>query len=142
MSDAYTVAQDDAGCATCFHGRTYNIVGPDGVAFGQSWGDADEVAVLTDMLNDAFKKGQAARPTEAPWQPIDTAPKDWKFILLTNGLVVSLGGWMTDVEQGAEYEGQAGMAGWWSIESMDGKPTHWMPLPVAPHVSPSGDHSC
>ena len=72
------------------------------------------------------------RPEEvSPWQPIATAPK-YRNIILTDGKVVGEGGWMTDVEQGADYEGQAGMAGWWCIAHMpDGKPTHWMPLPVA-----------
>jgi hypothetical protein len=65
------------------------------------------------------------------WQPIDTAPKD-RNMLLTDGTTVCQGGWITDCDQGAEYEGQCGMAGWWSVDGIE-TPTHWMPLPTVPN---------
>lgn len=72
------------------------------------------------------------------WQPIETAPKQG-HILLTNGKVVSEGGWLSDMDQGAEYEGQLGMCGWWALEWnwKEGEgvvPTHWMPLPEPPPI--------
>lgn len=88
----------------------------------------DELRAIHELL--AGRTRSATRCTE--WQPINTAPKD-RNIILTDGKVVGEGGWITDVEQGAEYEGQAGMAGWWCITNIsDGKPTHWMPLPAKP----------
>lgn len=68
------------------------------------------------------------------WQTIETAPKDGTHIMLSDGERVSLGGWITDIDQGAEYEGQIGMASWWSVDlGPNGDcPTHWMPLPPPP----------
>jgi hypothetical protein len=68
------------------------------------------------------------------WQPIETAPKDGTHLLLSDGERVTLGGWTSDMDQGAEYEGQIGMAGWWSVDlgPNGDRPTHWMPLPEAP----------
>jgi len=65
------------------------------------------------------------------WRPIETAPKE-RDLLLTDGETVCQGGWLCQVDQGAEYEGQkcAPSPGWWSIFSID--PTHWMPLPDPP----------
>ena len=62
------------------------------------------------------------------WQPIETAPKDCS-LLLTDGKTSSEGGWVSDADQGADWEGQLGMAGWWSV-SLAGPPTHWQPLPA------------
>lgn len=74
---------------------------------------------------------RAAVPTT--WQPIETAPKDADFILLAAGDHVSVGGWTSDLDCGADWEGQIGMAGWWVVDSLGGcEPTHWMPLPAAP----------
>ena len=55
-------------------------------------------------------------------------------MLLSDGARVSLGGWSSDIEHGAEYEGQIGMAGWWAVDlgPNNDRPTHWMPLPAAP----------
>jgi hypothetical protein len=67
------------------------------------------------------------------WQPIDTAPKDGTEILLFDGEVVTVGGWISEVDQGADYEGQGLIApGWWSLALKDNKPTHWQPLPPPP----------
>ena len=52
-------------------------------------------------------------------------------MLLADSMTVSQGGWCSDVAQGAEYEGQCGMAGWWTVDGIK-KPTHWMPLPDPP----------
>lgn len=88
----------------------------------------------------AIKEAESALPEalRSGWKPIEDAPKD-RNIILTNGKVVSEGGWLSDMDVGAEYEGQCGMAGWWSVEGMDGKPTHWQPMPSVP--SPLGKQS-
>ena len=56
------------------------------------------------------------------WQPIETAPKDGRKILVFGGRykTVSL----------AEADG-----GWWrSFRLPDTTPTHWMPLPPPPET--------
>ena len=64
------------------------------------------------------------------WQPIETAPQTKGSVLLTDGKVVTEGGWISDIDCGADYEGQLGQRGWWSVAQIT--PTHWMPLPAAP----------
>ena len=66
------------------------------------------------------------------WQPIETAPKDGSHILLGNETLSSVGSWLSDMDYGAEYEGQLGVAGWWCLDSNDCQPTHWMPKPDPP----------
>lgn len=82
------------------------------VTLGREWNNQVPQAIRAWY---AAKAQSSAAPYG--WQPIDTAPKD-RNIILTDGNVVGEGGWMTDVEQGADYEGQAGMAGWWCIASI------------------------
>ena len=68
------------------------------------------------------------------WQPIETAPKDGRHILISDGERVSVGGWLTDIDHGADWEGQIGMAGWWAVDlgPNSDKPTAWQPLPAPP----------
>jgi hypothetical protein len=65
-SDAYFVEQADAGCERCCAGRTYAIVGPDGVGLGRTWDDADEAAVLAASLTEAFNLGKDSIRSETP----------------------------------------------------------------------------
>ena len=70
--------------------------------------------------------------TDADWQPIETAPKDGRRILIYAdifpGIVVAHWqernitgeGWVMDPESES-----------WGAH--DAKPTHWMPLPEPPH---------
>jgi hypothetical protein len=68
---------------------------------------------------------------EAAWRPIDTAPRDMKYILLGHdGENNDLGPW---VETGFNR------GGWWCLESGGDfllnsrfEPTHWLPLPQPP----------
>ncbi len=71
------------------------------------------------------------------WRPIETAPKSHDGLLLYDGASVSQGGWLSQVDQGADYEGQGGAPspGWWSVDG--GQPTHWMPLPEPPREAQS-----
>lgn len=65
-----------------------------------------------------------AKLDKANWQPIETAPKDGKSILVTDGFEVC----------DAYFRG----GDWWQYECGDDwystsiNPTHWMPLPDAP----------
>lgn len=74
----------------------------------------------------------------ADWQSIETAPKDGSTILLWNEVNVTVGGWITDMDHGAEWEGQLHMADWWMLDSSDGGPTHWMPFPAGPTCGVQG----
>lgn len=75
------------------------------------------------------------------WVDIASAPKDGTHILVSAGDRVSIGGWLSDIDQGAEWEGQIGMAGWWAVDlgPHNDKPTHWMPLPPPPTDSTKGN---
>ncbi len=81
------------------------------------------------------------------WQPIETAPKDGTAILLTNGKDVAEGHWYFEEGGTTEhrdldgrYIGQTdsdGYDGWMDWDGgMQPDPTHWMPLPSAPGVTP------
>lgn len=89
-----------------------------------------EVATRLDALA-ARLSGMAA----VPWQPIETAPKDGRSIL------VGVGGWGKRVAQ-AEWDqwGDAADEGGWRCGRPGAKgyddagfePTHWRELPAAP----------
>jgi Protein of unknown function (DUF551) len=102
-----------------------------------AWSRGQDTDYPTKWEPDALCQ-QAAdeidRLSAAPmWRPIATAPRDGKEnVLLYDGKIVSAGGWTTDLDCGAEYEGQLGMFGWWWIDGGNCEPTHWMPLPAAP----------
>jgi hypothetical protein len=72
----------------------------------------------------------AASPGGArEWQPIETAPKDFTSVLVTGDQ-----GFVCEATYNADYDG------WWAAnthptDAYDGQvyPTHWMPLPDAPH---------
>lgn len=53
----YRVEVDKGGCERCSHGQMWTIVGPDGYAFGESWGDREFVEDLVEYLNDAYEAG-------------------------------------------------------------------------------------
>jgi hypothetical protein len=74
------------------------------------------------------------------WQPIETAPKDGRQVLLFSpGSIpeVVVGKWET-------YEGDPGEAWWAYAETalsdlfgeVDPEPSHWMPLPPPPANRP------
>lgn len=76
MSKPYTVIIDDAPCEHCGRGITYTIVGPDGVAIGESWTDAEgavEASERAGQLNAAYALGQRnpAPPLEIPAAPAE-----------------------------------------------------------------------
>ena len=76
--------------------------------------------MLTNFHRKAAETCRAALATPA-WQPIETAPKDGRRILVA--------------EDGEIYMVERGMNDWFWISgghALYVTPTHWMPLPSAP----------
>lgn len=80
------------------------------------------------------------------WQPIETAPRDGTWVLLTGGLIDY--GWYEDTQPQCVAGHFASLMpapeGRWQFAWYDGgylgeyeQPTHWMPLP-APPQAPEG----
>jgi len=76
------------------------------------------------------------------WQPIETAPKDGRDMLLWNGECQCVGAWATESDRYGNVTPQT----WHSVgptvygpddATIDPPPTHWMPLP-APPQAPEG----
>jgi hypothetical protein len=96
----------------------------------------------------------AAQPATAEvletWQPIETAPKTGRTLLLGYPNVLGKwrtvrGQWMSEVYIAENWEEpDDAEAGWYetSVEAEDPPncwlitPTHWMPMPAAPEVKP------
>lgn len=112
--------------------------------------EADEAeSLVTEAWNTrSAQVATPAAPAAQAWQPIETAPKDGRKIMLSyrnrNGKPRSvLARWLTD-EQAEETDADGvGLEGGWyeCIDNWDeytevciheGDPTHWMPLPAAP----------
>jgi hypothetical protein len=102
---------------------------------------------MTDLRTAAITAVKAALAQDS-WQPIATAPKTGRKVILfylnRNSLPRTvMARWVTD-EEAAETDGEGvGLeAGWYEcIDNWDeytevaiyeGEPTHWMPLPEAP----------
>ena len=81
---------------------------------------------------------KATEQGKPQWLPIESAPKDGTHILLVNKSGVSEGGWLTDIDHGADWEGQIGMAGFWRADGTDWPNTYWQPLPLPPTAAPQG----
>lgn len=89
---------------------------------------------------EAYKQPHAV---DVKWQPIDTAPKDGRNILVINGAKGGYGGSCGDSQKPyhigvAYYMNSAHFGGpWYATDCCDGvstyRPTHWMPLPEPPN---------
>jgi hypothetical protein len=91
----------------------------------------------TTTIQRAWELWQAARASAGgQWLPIESAPKDGTHILLANKAGVSEGGWLSDIDHGADWEGQIGMAGWWRTDGTDWPNTAWQSLPPPPPLEP------
>jgi hypothetical protein len=82
-------------------------------------------------------EGETPQPAaESGWRSIESAPKDGTNVLLSDGVKVSQGGWLSEVDQGADYEGQGVIAtGWWTVDG-DMTPTLWQSLPPVVQTRP------
>jgi hypothetical protein len=116
-------------------------------AYAYPWASGAFIRLLEDAMS--AQPAQVAAPTQADgWQPIETAPKDGRKLIVwyTNRNLkprTVFARWLTD-EQAAETDGDGvGLeAGWYEcvdnwadyteVAIHEGEPTHWMPLPAAP----------
>jgi len=90
-----------------------------------AWYSADEASAWADGYNACL----AAQP-QSPWQPIDTAPRDGRRILLC---------WDDSDTLSAHVElGKRKAFAWANTygNPFAGEPTHWMPLPDSPISRP------
>ena len=62
VREPYVVEIDSPGCESCDEGKTWTVVGPDGVAESESWYDEEVAAHFADRMNAAFRAGRAALP--------------------------------------------------------------------------------
>lgn len=58
--DPYFIEVDSNGCSHCGAGRTWCVVGPDGMASSTSYEDEDEASKLAERLNEAYWHGVGA----------------------------------------------------------------------------------
>jgi hypothetical protein len=120
-------------------------------AFAAWWNAADRDQRL-QVVDGARHLLAALAASPAGWRSMDSAPKDGTEIILTNGVSVSAGVWISDaemrvIEQAScdydldEQRGAPGDGGMWSSSISDA--TAWMPLPLAtgaPVSQSSPDH--
>lgn len=58
---AYRVEMDDSGvCGCCGRGAMWDVVGPDGIALGRSFGGKDEAEDYARDLSFAYEAGRKA----------------------------------------------------------------------------------
>lgn len=81
-----------------------------------------------DELFDLICSALARRPGWAEWQPIETAPKDGRSILLCWECGMYVGSWRV----GYEHEPQSHRQAWRTVDGSWADPTHWMPKPTPP----------
>ena len=70
---------------------------------------------------------------EAAWLPIESVPKDYEKVLLTDGKEVSQG-WHDKWDQTFVRHDEARAGDGFLAYYDDWKPTHWMPLPKPPET--------
>ena len=58
--EPYFIEIAEAGCKTCQAGRQWDVIGPNGDAQSQTWGDEEEAQFFADCMNDAYASGRAA----------------------------------------------------------------------------------
>lgn len=96
--------------------------------------------VSQPSLRDYLRQRQGKKPDFGKWQPIETAPRDGTWVLLTggedtenygeNGPVVSARWWQEYGPDGDWYWAYAYWDSAWRSEYKN--PTHWMPPPDPP----------
>jgi hypothetical protein len=105
-----------------------------------------------EHLGQAFTSSVTPAPPEAShralaeWQPIETAPKDGRFVLVADPRLdqpVTIGAYYKADRD--EQTGRFSAGSWDGWLSMDGDhlasishPTHWMPLPDPPAALSTG----
>src|SRR5690606_32287996 len=99
---------------------------------------------VSDLSNTlaSLRADTVAQPVQKPvadcWQPIETAPKDGTYILLSNNECGGswVGHFKEHAQSGFRFENpwHSQMLNHWHLPNKDkaGLPTHWMPMPAAP----------
>jgi hypothetical protein len=77
-------------------------------------------------------EAQPLADSSSQWLPIETAPKDGRWLLLWcgAGLVPMVGNWFTYA---------ASTEGFWQSHTIQVRPSHWMPLPAQPPPAKNPD---
>lgn len=94
---------------------------------------ANYIEGATDSLREHMDLLRAARAVAPRWQPIETAPKDGAWVLLTGGIIDY--GWDGKTQPPCVVGQSSGDSGWqfaWYDSGYYGgyeQPTHWMPAP-------------
>jgi hypothetical protein len=107
--------------------------------------DADgtkHIEAVVEELDDIPTGTRLYAGTHMAWRPIETAPKDGTWILMTNGVDVAGGQWIRDEGGTTEYRDEDGrylgqddrddFEGWMDWMGGIPRPTHWSPLPAPP----------
>ncbi len=55
--EPFFVEVEKNGCELCGHGKQWTVVGPDGVAIGQSFEDEELAADIAEYMNQGFHAG-------------------------------------------------------------------------------------
>jgi hypothetical protein len=115
----------------------------------------EDIELMKKCLLQAFASASPPKREPLDWQPIETAPKDGKKIILyyknrNNFGRTVMGCWVTEEQANETDTDDVGLeAGWYEqIDNWDdysqiaiheGEPTHWMPLPKPPTAHGIGE---
>lgn len=95
----------------------------------------DKHALVADTLEEilaASSKHTSEHAGKQGWQPIETAPKDGKRVLLYWGGEVISGFYLDNSKTAVPWEGWSTGSG---VPAKLGKPTHWHPYAAAPQAA-------
>lgn len=73
---AYTVEPVKPACSECGADHGFDVIGPDGVALGTTFGDMESAEYMADDLNSAYAQGRAATTAVRAPQP-EAFPIGW-----------------------------------------------------------------
>lgn len=60
MTEAYRIEEAGTECPACQKGATWDVIGPDDVALGVTYGDYGDADYMARELNNAYEQGRAA----------------------------------------------------------------------------------
>ena len=104
--------------------------------------DRDEWQHAIDSVREACARAMVQPAAPDGWQPIETAPKDDSYLLVSNGHGVWVARFKSVYQSGWKPPSpwQSMMLNHDHIPSAkrNGSPTHWMPLPTPPSAALHG----
>jgi len=86
------------------------------------------------LLQPGVVAATGERAVSEKWQPISTAPKDGRSILIFESHVGTSG-----IVRVSRWRNDTIPSGWAGTENA---PSHWLPLPLPPDQLPRGNESC